>query len=281
MRKQNRKIAVIYHGDCWDGFGAAYAAWKKFGNKAAYLAVQRKNAPPAVEGRTVYLLDFTYQGQELRKLMRQAARVTALDHHESQEKETKSTADYRYDLRKSGVTLAWEYFHPGKKTPLLLKYIEDMDLFRLALPRSQAVHAYLQLLPFDFRRLDKLVREFENPARRKEIIQQGTLLNTHFQSICDRIIKDGAELVDFAGYKVYAVNAPHLFSTEIGHKLYAKHPPFAIVWRKQGEWFRISLRGTGKPNLIPIARRFGGGGHRRAAAFSVPIQKGFPWKPVK
>jgi hypothetical protein len=28
---------VIYHADCRDGFGAAYAAWKKFGDNASYI----------------------------------------------------------------------------------------------------------------------------------------------------------------------------------------------------------------------------------------------------
>ena len=29
---------VIYHADCTDGFGAAYAAWKQLGNRAEYHA---------------------------------------------------------------------------------------------------------------------------------------------------------------------------------------------------------------------------------------------------
>ena len=29
-----KNIVVIYHADCRDGFGAAYAAWKKFGDRA-------------------------------------------------------------------------------------------------------------------------------------------------------------------------------------------------------------------------------------------------------
>ena len=32
-----KSIVVIYHGRCRDGFAAAYAAWKKFGDKASYL----------------------------------------------------------------------------------------------------------------------------------------------------------------------------------------------------------------------------------------------------
>ena len=32
-----KKIVVIYHDQCRDGFGAAYAAWKKFGDDASYI----------------------------------------------------------------------------------------------------------------------------------------------------------------------------------------------------------------------------------------------------
>ena len=31
------KTFVTYHQDCPDGFGAAYAAWLKLGNNAAYV----------------------------------------------------------------------------------------------------------------------------------------------------------------------------------------------------------------------------------------------------
>ena len=31
---------IIYHSDCYDGFSAAWAAWKKFGSKAEYLPVK-------------------------------------------------------------------------------------------------------------------------------------------------------------------------------------------------------------------------------------------------
>src|SRR3989344_1169898 len=39
--KMNKKIAVLYHKGCTDGFGAAWAAWKKFGARAEYLGVER------------------------------------------------------------------------------------------------------------------------------------------------------------------------------------------------------------------------------------------------
>ena len=37
---QEKNIVVLYHADCLDGFGAAYAAWEKFGDTAEYIPVQ-------------------------------------------------------------------------------------------------------------------------------------------------------------------------------------------------------------------------------------------------
>ena len=33
-----KSIVVIYHAPCPDGFAAAYAAWRKFGDNASYLS---------------------------------------------------------------------------------------------------------------------------------------------------------------------------------------------------------------------------------------------------
>ena len=41
---------LIYHKDCTDGFGAAYAAWKLLGNRAEYHASKHGNPPPDVNG---------------------------------------------------------------------------------------------------------------------------------------------------------------------------------------------------------------------------------------
>jgi len=40
MNEVNKEIVVLYHANCLDGFGAAYAAWKKFGDTADYIPVQ-------------------------------------------------------------------------------------------------------------------------------------------------------------------------------------------------------------------------------------------------
>ena len=53
---------IIYHANCSDGFGAAYAAWKCLGNKAIYHAAKHGSSPPNVAGKNVAILDFTGDG---------------------------------------------------------------------------------------------------------------------------------------------------------------------------------------------------------------------------
>ncbi len=54
-----RSIAVLYHADCPDGFGAAWAAWKKFDDRAMYPPVRHNEPPPKeIAGKAVYTVDF-------------------------------------------------------------------------------------------------------------------------------------------------------------------------------------------------------------------------------
>lgn len=274
-----KKIVVIYHADCLDGFGAAYAAWKKFGNKAEYIGFHHSEKPRHFRGKQIYFLDFIYKdGAALRKLLRDN-RVTAIDHHVSTKKLVFSTANHSYALNHSGAVLAWKYFHPGKKIPTALLYIEDMDLWKLKMPKTREVRSMLELLPFDFKTWDPFIRKFENPGFRKEIMLSGGVVRQYEERQIDRTIANYAELVNFMGHKVYAINSP-VWTDEIGHALYRKQPPFAIVWRKKGNLIRVSIRGSGKVDLTKIAGKFGGGGHRGSSGFTFPARKGFPWKAV-
>ena len=57
---------VIYHADCTDGFGAAFAAWKLLGNKAEYHACKHGTKPPDVRGKTVAILDFSFDNSTIK-----------------------------------------------------------------------------------------------------------------------------------------------------------------------------------------------------------------------
>lgn len=79
-----------------------------------------------------------------------------------------------------------------------------------------------------------------------------------------------AKLINFDKYKVYAVNASSIFSSELGHKLAEKSKDkFSIVYYFENDKLKISLRGDNKIDLSELAKKYGGGGHFNAAGFSI------------
>jgi oligoribonuclease NrnB/cAMP/cGMP phosphodiesterase (DHH superfamily) len=284
MKTPPQKIIVIYHGDCPDGFGGAYAAWKKFGARAAYLpAMDRFALPCPLKNKEVYLIDYTYQEDLIKKLLSDNKRVTAIDHHITAECAAKLTQNYSFALDHSGAVLAWNYFHPGKKVPMMLRYVEDRDLWRWKLPASKAVLAYFDLAARSFVAWDKAVKEFEQTKQRKMYKEKGELLLRYEKILLDETLPS-AELVRFAGHTVFAVNAPHRLTSEIGNILAKKTNSFAIVWREMTGTVKVSLRSASAVDVAKIAKKFGGGGHKRAAAFSFSVRANgivFPWKVVK
>lgn len=276
-----KSIVVLYHMNCSDGFGAAYAAWKKFGKRAEYIPVQHQSAPPkGLQGKEIYTIDFTYPLSITQKILSYSKRLTSIDHHISSEKATLSTHQPLYAVNHSGAVLSWKYFHTGKKIPLLLSYIEDTDLWKFKLHHSKEVFAYLDLFDFDFMAWDKLVNEFERADVRARWIHDGSLLLRHENRLIARLVANNKELVKFAGRKIYAINSP-LFQSELGHILSAMKPPLALVWKERGGELLVSLRSDGSCDVSKIAAGFGGGGHRGAAGFTISANKKRPWQMMK
>jgi len=273
-----KKIIILYHADCSDGFGGAWAAWKKFGNKVSYIPVWHQEPPPkGLKNKIIYMIDFTYPEKITKKLIRDNKRVTSIDHHETAEKTTKLTFDYRFSLDNSGSALAWKYFHPKKKIPLFLKNIEDMDLWKFKVSYTEEIFAYHNLFDFNFKLWDKFAADSENSLKRKKMIEIGRLILNYENRLVNKLVEENVELVKFAGYKVLAVNSPN-FHSQIGSLLARKNPPFGIVWREKDGVWNISLRGVDKVHLGELAKRYGGGGHYNSAAFKIPRERPLPWK---
>ena len=80
------KPLVIYHDNCGDGFGAAFAAWLKLGDDAEYCACQygdKNFVIPPLKDRDVYILDFSFTRETMNVFFEDAKRVVWLDHHTS------------------------------------------------------------------------------------------------------------------------------------------------------------------------------------------------------
>lgn len=282
-----KKPVILYHENCPDGFGAAFAAWKKFGKKAEYYPVppapaadQLANIPH--KDREIYFLDVCALLPTLLKLRMMNEKVVVIDHHATSAAHVQRASEHVFDLKHSGAVLAWSYFHPTKKVPTLLKYIEDGDLWRFGLPQAKPLLSYVYSRPFDFKEYEALTRGMESSRERKRYFVLGKVL-ADYDAVLVREMADRAEFVQFKNYKVLAVNSSSKrHYSEVGQALRERKPPFSIVWRIAQEMIHVSLRGDGTVNLGRLALQFpGGGGHKNAAGFSVPLKNGFPWKVVE
>src|SRR6185437_3359098 len=165
----DKKIVILYHGGCPDGFGGAFAAWKKFGDAAEYIPLKHGlPAPEGLEGRELYFVDFCYPQPIMDELIKKASSITVLDHHLGNRDVVESMPHHIFDNERSGATIAWGYFHPDTPIPTLLKYVEDGDLYVFKLPDSRSMLAYLYAQAFSFETWNELATQLEDEPTRNQ-----------------------------------------------------------------------------------------------------------------
>ncbi|OGZ45862.1 MAG: hypothetical protein A3C84_03690 [Candidatus Ryanbacteria bacterium RIFCSPHIGHO2_02_FULL_48_12] len=262
------RIAILYHAECSDGFGAAYAAWKKFGARALYIPVPPNNAvlPALAQGKEVYTLDYSFPPAIIPAVLKKVESLTIIDHHISNKEAVLLATEHVFDLKHSGAMLTWSHFHPGKAIPRLLRHIEDSDLWKFVLPYTRELQAVISLLPQDFHVWKKLERDVESSTHRKILVRDGALLLKQKAVQVERALQN-AEDVMFAGYKCRMVNSA-VHASEIGNALCKAGSPIGIIWSRRGKSVIVSLRSLGDVDVSQIAMKYGGGGHRAAAGFS-------------
>jgi oligoribonuclease NrnB/cAMP/cGMP phosphodiesterase (DHH superfamily) len=272
----------FFHAGCPDGFGAAWAVRRAWGNDADYLARGHEDPfrPSEWTGSVVVFVDISLENRALRALGEVAAHVLVLDHHVSARDHFESDRGLdnalrahghlvRFDLERSGATLAWHHFHPGVPAPSLLAYVEDQDLWRWKLPGSEEVNAAISSYPRRFDVWDELA---EMPA--EELARQGTPIVQANRCEVERLLRS-AHPVILGSRRVEGVNSALLRSL-VGHELakrMAFGEPWGLVYRLNGRRVDVSLYSIGGLDVSRIAREYGGGGHRNAAGFSVSLER--------
>jgi len=280
-----KDIVVIYHKNCPDGFGAAYAAWKKFGDTAAYIpASYGKEPPEGLAGKEVYILDFTYDEhpEVMERIAEEAKRLVVLDHHVSSKALVEAAPEHVFDNDRSGATIAWSYFHPDAPMPRFMQILEDGDLYRFALPETKDVFTYLITEPYDFAVWDKIIERFEDDAGRADFLAKAATYDEFYEKLC-AIAVEAAKKVRFEGHECYFANSlPSItMRSHIGNLLYKKFPPMALVVSAHPDGFGVSIRSDESVDVSKIAAKYGGGGHAGSAGFFIPNGHQIPWVEIE
>lgn len=275
---------VIYHGNCADGFSAAWCFWRKYRGEADYVAGVYQQDPPDVTGRFVYLVDFSYKRSVVEKMFETAACIALIDHHKTaiddlrQLFEQVQTDELAYgldkraiwfcDLERSGATLAWDYLFPDEPRPLLLGHIEDRDLWRFKLPNTREIQANVFSYGYSFEQWDRLMA-----ADQAELLS----MTVAGAAIERKHHKDIAELVGvckrrmvIGGHDVPVASLPYTLVSDAGD-LMAQGEAFAACYWDTSDGRVFGLRSTKEGlDVSEVAKQYGGGGHVQASGFKVP-----------
>ncbi len=265
----NSVNVVIYHADCTDGFGAAYSAWKQLGNRAEYYACKHGTKPPDVKGKVVVILDFSFDNATTKKMIEEAESLLVIDHHKSAMVELHDIANTHFDMTKSGAMLSWEYFHPGKEPPKFVRYIQDRDLWTWELEYSKEFSAAFDMVPFEFEEFEK----FEDDSVFDDACKRGSYILAYSKTVVKKVCEK-AQQRKLDDKDVLVVNASHWMS-EIGARL-APDCDFAFIWYwdHEAKHTKVSLRAFHDTvDVAEISKRYGGGGHKKAAGFQLPAGK--------
>lgn len=308
------KPLVIYHANCADGFGAAFAAWRVLGDNAEYLPLQygfktEDLSPDGWLDREVYLLDFSLPKPLMQGMFGAAKRAVWLDHHKTgfemwcgkARERYEPTCGTRYsdenyvllDNNKSGAYLAWEYFHPGKPVPMLIQHIDDYDRWQFKLRGTKEfIKVLWSRAPWSFDQWVDAMGDtdfFANDGKGIDAwYREGAaILRSHDQnvrSVVDSLCRACRITIETERYGCtsepgLSANCPAHLVSDVGHALATQSGTFGLCWTlgKNDLTVNCSLRSNGDYDVSEIAKSFGGGGHRNAAGFEVPIETLLEW----
>ncbi len=251
---------VLYHAECMDGFGAAWAIWKKFPN-IRFLPVKHGQPPPTdLNDQRVVIVDFSYARPILETMAVETKELLILDHHITAERTLNGFPHAYFDQTKSGAVLSWEWAH-GTKAPWLLQYVQDKDLWTWTLPGSREISAALASYPFEFELWDRFSRQ--------ALEQEGRAILRYEHELVSKLAAE-AVLVEFQDQIIPSVHSA-ILTSQIGERL-SPHHPFCLIWHDRDGRRYFSMRSSADGTDVgSIAASFGGGGHTHAAGFSIPL----------
>lgn len=265
------ELLCIYHANCADGFTAAWAVWRAHPNTEFHEGLYG-NAPPECTGRDVVLVDFSYKRDVLLAIAAVADTVLILDHHKSAEAELVDLPDNVtaiFDMGRSGAMMAWNHYHPDRAPSDLIVHVQDRDLWLFKREQTRAFQANLFSYEYTFENWDLIHLLCADDYKYQHFVSQGEAIERKHHKDVKELIHVAATRKEIAGYNVPVLNAPYFFSSDACHAM-AENEPFAACYWDTASHRVFSLR-SGKHGLdvSKIAEKYGGGGHKHAAGFSL------------
>jgi oligoribonuclease NrnB/cAMP/cGMP phosphodiesterase (DHH superfamily) len=262
-----KEVVCIYHGNCADGFTAAWIV-KKVCPNAVFHAGFYRDPPPDVKDKIVYIVDFSYSREIMEQIVEDAFHVVHIDHHDTAIKAMEGYSDpnfekfYSPDNTESGAMLTWMYFYPNSEVPDIIKHVDDRDRWKFKLHGTREIAANMFSYAYTFENWDMLMNQ-----RLEQQILEGTAIERRMAKDVKELIGVVVRRMNIAGYNVPCANVPYQYGSDICTIL-CKNEPFAAYYYDKPTHREFGLRSAeGGEHVGKIAAIFQGGGHEHASGF--------------
>lgn len=300
----SNQTLFIYHGGCFDGHTAAWIYSRFVDREAEFFPAKYGDPPPDVHGRDVIIADFSYKRDVMKGIIATARTTQVFDHHVTAREALEGIDEELahmgigpakrivFDMERSGAGIVWdEVVDKGvraghqcddgvactyNRRPLLVDYVEDRDLWRLALLNAREYMANVYAAPMTFEAWDAL---YERPV--DSMLDRGAAIIEYMQEYGTKALAEARRIhwpvmatrieTFMDDSEIWSVNLLYMNCSDyLTRLLQEKAAPFVAGYfrRADGRW-QFSLRSRPDFDCSAVAKIFGGGGHRQAAGFDV------------
>jgi oligoribonuclease NrnB/cAMP/cGMP phosphodiesterase (DHH superfamily) len=231
----------------------------------------------------VYIVDFSIEPDDMRKLLDITRNVTWIDHHKSAIKKYENfnvEIPGIRDVSASGCMLTWWYFTKRKsdsdvfdmkdtvEAPEVTKLVDDYDMWKFSYVETRDFEAGFRLMPhgpedYIWKRLC-IDRDIELMHR---IVEQGAVILCYRKQLMEDLIQTHGFESELDGHSCFCFNQAGVSSFDF-ESVDTKKYDVLVGFVRNKDSYNYSLRaGKDSVDVSEIAEKYGGGGHPGAAGF--------------
>lgn len=278
-------LKIVYHKDDFDGVCSAAIVWnyyKKFWGdgdiELVGITYTDEFNPDDYKGYSVVMVDFAPQPFiKMVKLKEVCDALIWIDHH------SHAINDYMdsgvmisgiRDINFAACQLSWKYFFSDvipNGIDLLGYYdIWEHDKMENIIPFQYGMKCIDGAYDPKNSIWEKITRHHMMGYGLGDIIDNGKVVERFLKNENIKLITDGAFSMDIDGYSAICVNSPG------GSKVFDDHPDrdtcdIMVTYQAYNNKDMVLSLYSDKVDVGAIAKKYGGGGHKCAAGFSIPF----------
>jgi len=269
---------------------------KEIGEQCEFIPINYNDDFPfnkIVPNETIIIVDFSLQKDgEFEKLKAITDKIIWIDHHKTSIEKHK---DFEcIGVRKDGVAgcvLAWQYFYPNKELPRIVDMLGAYDIWDFSKYGNELNELQAGIRLFNTKpespewekwlsteivgaELDGIGFLNDGLFGLGSLLENGRIALKYRDNTWSGLIKAWSFWVEFEGYKAICCNAGSVSSQLFDSVKEDYDLMMSFVF--DGKQWTVSIYSKKDIDCSKIAKKYGGGGHKKAAGFQC---KELPFSP--